>query len=53
MVRQNDPRRYASSQAQQEGSDKEPDVGADHENVAVGKVDQQQHAVDHRVAQGN
>ena len=39
--RQDDPRRYASSQTQQEGSDEEPDVGADHENVAVGKVDQQ------------
>jgi hypothetical protein len=39
--------------ADQKAGHKKRDIGADHENVAVGKVDQAQHPVDQGVPQGD
>ncbi len=38
---------------EKEGRYKEGDIGADHKNVAVGKVDQGQYAIDQSVAKGD
>ncbi len=40
-------------QAQQEGGPGQAEVGAHHEDVAVGEVDHGEDAVDHGVAQGD
>ena len=43
----------AGGQGHQQGGDAEADVGADHEDIAVGEVEQHQDRVDHGVAQGD
>ena len=50
--REHGPARQAG-QTQQKGGDKEGDVGANHENVAMSKIDQGQHPVNQGIAQRN
>ena len=53
ITRRKVPGQFQGVSAQKKGGDKKADVGPDHEDIAVGEVDQQQHAVDHGIAQGD